>query len=73
MDYFNPENETTFLVDSCLVGIGAILTQNGSDLLRYLQTDREFLAVVYGIEHFNLYLFGSHVVVSLITSHYQGS
>ena len=34
---------------------------------RYSQTDREMLAVVYGVEHFHLYLFASEFVV--ITDH----
>ena len=78
MAYFNPKQETTVLVDASPVGLGAILTQNGKVICyasraltateqRYSQTDKEFLAVVYGVEHFHLYLFGSNFVV--ITDH----
>ena len=34
---------------------------------RYSQTDREMLAVVYGVEHYHLYLFGSTFIV--VTDH----
>ena len=74
MAYFNPENETSVLVDASPVSIGAILTQNRKMICypsraltptehRYSQTDREFLAVVNGVEHVNLYLFDSHFAV----------
>ena len=78
MSYFDQRQETTILVDASPVGVGAILTQNGAVISyasraltpteqRYSQTDREFLAVVYGVEHFHLYLYGSNFKV--ITDH----
>ena len=78
MVYFNPKQETTVLVDACPFGLGAILTRNGKVICyasraltateqHYSQTDKEFLAVVNGVEHFHLYLFGSNFVV--ITDH----
>ncbi|XP_052788463.1 uncharacterized protein K02A2.6-like [Mya arenaria] len=59
-------------------GVSAILTQEGRVVCyasraltdveqRYSQTDREMLAVVYGVEHFHLYLFASEFKV--ITDH----
>ena len=78
MSYFDQRQDTTILVDASPVGVGAILTQNGAVISyasraltpteqRYSQTDREFLAVVYGVEHFHLYLYGSNFKV--ITDH----
>ena len=57
------------------MGLGAVLAQQGKIISyasraltdveqRYSQTDREFLAVVYGVEHFHLYLFGSKFTVT---------
>ena len=52
--------------------MGAILAQEGKIIAsraltdveqRYSQTDREMLAVVFGVEHFHLYLYGSNFTV----------
>ena len=78
MAYFDSTQDTKVIVDASPVGIGAILTQNDRVISyasraltpteqRYSQTDREFLAVVYGIEHFHLYLYGSEFTV--VTDH----
>jgi len=83
MKYFNSSLETELNVDASPVGQGAILTQvtaDGRTILvayasrslsdcesRYSQTEREALAVVWGIEHFHLYLYGSSV--QIITDH----
>ena len=78
MAYFDPRKDTTILVDASPVGLGAILTQNGKAICyasralteveqRYSQTDREMLAVVYGVEHFHLYIHGAPF--SVITDH----
>ncbi|XP_062610353.1 uncharacterized protein K02A2.6-like [Saccostrea cucullata] len=69
MAYFDPSKETTMIVDASPVGLGALLTQEGKVIsygsralndveTRYSQTEREALAVVWGCEHFHLYLFG---------------
>jgi hypothetical protein len=61
--------ETTMIVDASPVGLGALLVQYGKVIsygsralndvkTRYSQTEREALAVVWGCEHFHLYLFG---------------
>lgn len=68
MAYFNPAKSTKLLVDASPVGLGAVLTQEGKiisyaskglsdDEKRYSQTKKEALAIVWGIEHFHLYIF----------------
>ncbi|KAL5015077.1 hypothetical protein ScPMuIL_009347 [Solemya velum] len=75
MSYFDPDAQTEVLVNASPVGLGAILTQKGKIICyasraltdveqRYSQTDREMLAVVYGVEHFHLYLYGSPFTLS---------
>jgi len=76
MVYFDPRKETMLIVDASPVGLAAILTQEGRIIAyasraltdvesRYSQTERESLAIVWGIEHFHLYLFGhSFILVS---------
>ena len=75
MKYFNPSFRTELIVDASPVGLGAFLTQvtahGGTNIIayasrsltdcesRYSQTEKEALAVVWGIEHFHLYLYGS--------------
>ena len=74
MACFNPAKQTEVLVDASPVGVGAILAQEGKIIAyasraltdaeqRYSQTDREMLAVVFGVEHFHLYLYESNVTV----------
>jgi hypothetical protein len=78
MAYFNPDKPTVVYVDASPVGLGAILTQENKVLCyasralteteqRYSQTDREMLAVVFGVEHYHLYLYGAKFTV--ITDH----
>ena len=80
MKYFNPSLKTELIVDASPVGLGAILTQvtadGGTNIVayasrsltdcesRYSQSEREALAVVWGIEHFHLYLYGSSFQVT---------
>ncbi|KAK3720291.1 hypothetical protein QZH41_007748 [Actinostola sp. cb2023] len=75
MKYFDPLLKTELIVDASPVGLGAILAQvthdQGRNVVayasrsltdcesRYSQTEREALAVVWGTEHFHLYLHGS--------------
>lgn len=72
MAYFDPEKPTEIIDDASPVGLGAILTQwNNSDHWlwkprtdgRYSQSDRKMLAVVYGVEHFYLYIYGSSFAI----------
>lgn len=78
MAYFDPKKSTEILVDASPVGVAAMLMQEGKVISyasraltdveqRYSQTDREMLAIVYGVEHFHLYLFGSEFTV--VTDH----
>ena len=64
--YFDQEKETEVIIDASPVGVSAILTQDGkvvsyssralTDVEQsFSQTDREILAVVYGVEHYHLY------------------
>ena len=74
MSYFDPTKETTMIVDASPVGLGALLTQEGRVIsygsralndveTRYSQTEREALAVIWGCEHFHLYLFGQEFTI----------
>ena len=78
MAYFNPSKETELWVDASPVGLGAILSQDSKIVAyasralspveqRYSQTERECLAIMYGVEHFHLFLFGKSF--TLISDH----
>ena len=83
MKYFNSSLKTELIVDASPVGLGAIVTQvttdGGTKIVAYAsrsltdcesrnsQTEREALAVVWGIKHFHLYLYGSFF--QIITDH----
>ena len=69
MSFFDPNKESEVHVDASPVRLAAILSQNDKIIAyasralspveqRYSQTEREALAVVWGCEHFHLYLFG---------------
>ena len=75
MAYYDPNKETNLIVDASPVGLGAILTQNDRPIAyasrslskaesNYSQIDREALAIVWGIEHFHLYLYGAQFNVT---------
>ena len=73
MAYFDMEKATQLCVDASPFGLSAILMQKekhsndnrfGSRSLtkveqKYSQTEREALAIVWGVEHFHQYLYGS--------------
>lgn len=74
MAYFDTSKPTEVHVDASPVGLGGILVQEGkiiqyaskalSDVeKRYSQTEKEALAIVWGCEHFHLYLCGSPFVL----------
>lgn len=79
MGYYNYNKEIKRVVDASPVGLDAILTLEekvvayasrslGESESRYSQTEREALAIVWGCEHFDIYLRGaSHFQV--ITEH----
>ena len=68
--FFNPKLKTEVIVDARPVGPGGLLVQDGkvisyagralSDIQsRYSRTKREMMGVVWAVEHFHLYLYGS--------------
>ena len=74
MAYFDPRKKTELIVDASPVGLGAVLCQEGKVLQyaskslsdvegRYSQIEKEALAIVWGCEHFHLYLYGAHFVL----------
>ena len=74
MTYFDPTKYTEIWVDASPVGLGAILMQDDKIVSyasrsltpvesRYNQTEREALAVVWGCEHFHLYVYGAEFTV----------
>ena len=81
--YFDPEQRTELLVDASPIGLGGILAQRDSDdqlrvvamasrslspvEQRYSQTEREALAIAWGITHFRLYLYANKFKV--LTDH----
>jgi transposase InsO family protein len=76
--YFDPSKETTMLVDASPVGLAAVLSQDSKPIAyasralsdveqRYSQTEREALAIIWGCEHFHMYVYGSRFTV--ITDH----
>jgi hypothetical protein len=77
--YFDAKIEVDLIVDASPVGLGAIMSQNGRVVVyasralsetetRYSQTEREALAVVWGCEHFDMYIRGAPNV-NVITDH----
>lgn len=82
LGYYNPNDKTTVIADASPVGLGAVLVQTnneGSRIIaygnktltdcerRYCQTEKEALALVWAIEHFNMFLYGK--VFDLVTDH----
>ncbi|XP_060559067.1 uncharacterized protein K02A2.6-like [Ruditapes philippinarum] len=83
MAFYNPEVETTLMVDGSPYGLGANLVQKQNDghlrpvayasrtlndvERRYSQIERECLAVTWGIEKFHTYLYG--LTFKVITDH----
>ena len=78
MSYCDPNKPTTVMVDGSPVGLGAILVQDNRTIAygiraltptesRYSQIEREALSVVFGCEHFHIYLAGCEF--EIITDH----
>ena len=76
--YFEPGKPSQLVVDASPVGLAAILAQNGRPVCyasrslsateqNYSQTEREALAVVWGCEHYDIFLRGAHF--DIITDH----
>lgn len=83
LGYYDPNDRTQVVADASPVGLGAILIQfdskgprviaYGNKSLtdvekRYCQTEKEALALVWAVEHFNMYLYGLKVF-ELVTDH----
>lgn len=82
LGYYDVKDNTQVIADASPVGLGAVLVQSdnhgpriiayGNRTLtdcerRYSQTEKEALALVWSIEHFNVFLFGKEF--DLITDH----
>ena len=80
LGYYDVRDKTQVIVDASPVGLGAVLVQideNGPRIIaygnrtltdcerRYSQTEKE--ALVWGVEHFNMFLFGKEF--DLVTDH----
>lgn len=74
MSYFDPKKKREILVEASPVGLGALLVQDGKILSyasrvlsdverRYSQVEREMLAVVWGVEEFHLFVYGSYFTI----------
>lgn len=82
LGYYDIKDKTQVIADASPVGLGAVLVQtdvNGPRIIaygnrtltecerKYSQTEKEALALVWAIEHFNTFLFGKEF--DLITDH----
>lgn len=82
LGYYDVKDKTHVIADASPVGLGAVLVQtdrNGPRIIaygnrtltecerRYSQTEKEALALVWAVEHFNIFLFGKDF--ELITDH----
>lgn len=82
LDYYDVNDKTQVITDASPVGLGAVLVQidsRGPRIIaygnrtltdcehRYSQTKKKALALVWAIEHFNVFLFSK--VFELITDH----
>ncbi|GFY46023.1 retrovirus-related Pol polyprotein from transposon 17.6 [Trichonephila inaurata madagascariensis] len=74
LKYFNGNKAVTVSVDDSKNGLGAVLLQEGQPIAngsvsltqtqqRYTQIEKELMAVIYGLEHFNYYTYGRIVTV----------
>lgn len=82
LGYYDVKDKTQVIADASPVGLGAVLVQiddKGPRIIaygnrtlsqcerKYSQTEKEALALVWAIEHFNIFLFGKEF--ELITDH----
>lgn len=82
LGYYNPQDKTVVIADASPVGLGGVLVQINKDgpriiafgnktlsecERRYCQTEKEALALVWAVEHFNMFLYGK--TFELVTDH----
>ncbi|GFS40662.1 retrovirus-related Pol polyprotein from transposon opus [Nephila pilipes] len=83
LKYFDNNKAVTVSVDASTNGLGAVLFQEGQLVAygsvslmqtqqRYAQIEKELLAVIYGLEHFNYYTYGRIVTVQTDHKPIQG-
>lgn len=71
---YDPNKEIRLSVDASSVGLGAVVLQNGKPLAyaskaltetqqRYAQIEKEMLAIVFGVEKFDQFLYGREIVI----------
>ena len=58
MGYFDTKNESQLIVEASPVGLSAILIQKCPGENSIQSTEKEALAMVWGIEHFHTHLYG---------------
>ena len=74
LGYFDPSMDVVVQCDASDRGLGACLTQQGRPVAyasraltdtesNYAQIEKELLAIVYGMQKFETYVYGRHVVV----------
>ena len=74
LHYFDPHSETVIQTDASQKGLGAVLLQQGHPVCyaskalsdtekNYSNIEREMLAVVWGLERFNYFIYGKHCTV----------
>ena len=72
--YFDPKEQVTLQCDASSQGLGATLLQSGQPVAyasralrdpetRYAQIEKELLAIIYGLEKFDQYVYGLPVIV----------
>ena len=74
LNHYNPATDLVLQTDASSHGLGAALLQNGNPIAyasraltrteqNYAQIEKECLSVVFGLERFDQYTFGRHVIV----------
>ncbi|KAJ8713190.1 hypothetical protein PYW08_008494 [Mythimna loreyi] len=85
LTHFDPNSKIILTVDASPFGLGAVLSQVGSDMLerpisfasrtltsaekRYSQIQKEATAIIFGIKRYHQYLYGRSIPFTLRTDH----